>query len=73
MLRTEHLEQVASILKDSEASENDKYVALAMLRNAEVSAKGKLPFCQDTGTAIVMGKKGENVFKIHKSRLSSKC
>lgn len=62
MLRTEHLEQVASILKDPEASDNDKYVALAMLRNAEVSAKGKLPFCQDTGTATIVAKKGQNVW-----------
>jgi fumarate hydratase class I len=62
MLRTEHLEQVASILKDPEASDNDKYVALAMLRNAEVSAKGKLPFCQDTGTATIVAKKGQKVW-----------
>jgi fumarate hydratase, class I len=59
MLRKSHLEQVASILHDTEASKNDKYVALAMLRNAEVSVKGKLPFCQDTGTAIIIGKKGQ--------------
>ncbi len=62
LLRTEHQTQVASILNDPEASENDKYVALTMLRNAEVAAKGVLPFCQDTGTAIVMGKKGQCVF-----------
>jgi len=61
-LRAEHHQMVADILSDPEASENDKYVALAMLRNAEVSALGKLPFCQDTGTAIVMGKKGQNVY-----------
>ncbi|MDR0538674.1 MAG: fumarate hydratase [Tannerellaceae bacterium] len=61
-LRREHQEQVAKILGDPEASENDKYVALAFLRNAEVSAKGKLPFCQDTGTAIIAGKKGQQVW-----------
>lgn len=57
LLRREHNEKVASILHDPEASDNDKYVALTMLRNAEVACKGQLPFCQDTGTAIVMGKK----------------
>jgi len=62
LLRTEHQQQVASILHDPEASENDKFVALTLLRNAEVSAKGKLPFCQDTGTAIIMGKKGQQVW-----------
>jgi fumarate hydratase class I len=62
LLRTEHQEQVAQILSDPEASENDKYVALTFLRNAEVSAKGQLPFCQDTGTAIIMGKKGQQVW-----------
>ena len=62
LLRPEHQAQVAKILSDPEASENDKYVALTFLRNAEVSAKGKLPFCQDTGTAIIMGKKGQQVW-----------
>jgi len=62
LLRREHNEKVASILNDPEASENDKYVALTMLRNAEVACKGVLPICQDTGTAIVMGKKGQQVF-----------
>jgi len=62
MLRTAHNEQVAKILSDPEASENDKYVALTMLRNAEISAKGVLPFCQDTGTAIVVAKKGQQVW-----------
>jgi fumarate hydratase, class I len=62
LLRTEHQKQVASVLADPEASENDKYVALTMLRNAEIAAKGVLPFCQDTGTAIVMGKKGQQVW-----------
>jgi fumarate hydratase class I len=61
-LRTEHQEQVTAILNDPEASENDKYVALTFLRNAEVSAKGKLPFCQDTGTAVIVAKKGQQVW-----------
>lgn len=62
MLRREHNEMVAKILHDPEASKNDKYVALTMLRNAEVAAKGQLPFCQDTGTAIIHGSKGQNVY-----------
>ena len=62
MLRREHNEMVAKILHDPEASENDKYVALTMLRNAEVECKGQLPFCQDTGTAIIVGKKGQQVW-----------
>ena len=62
MLRREHNLMVAKILSDPEASANDKYVALTMLRNAEVSAKGQLPVCQDTGTAIVHGEKGQRVY-----------
>ena len=62
MLRREHNEEVAAILNDPSASDNDKYVALTMLRNAEVSCKGKLPFCQDTGTAIIHGEKGQQVW-----------
>ena len=62
MLRREHNEMVAKILNDPEASQNDKFVALTMLRNAEVAAKGQLPFCQDTGTAIIHGEKGQFVF-----------
>ncbi len=62
MLRREHNEQVAKILNDPEASENDKYVALTFLRNADVASKGKLPFCQDTGTAIIHGEKGQQVW-----------
>ena len=62
MLRRSHNEQVAKILRDPEASDNDKYVALTFLRNAEVSAKGQLPLCQDTGTAIIHGEKGQCVF-----------
>lgn len=62
LLRPAHQAQVAAILDDPQASENDKYVALTMLRNAEVSAKGVLPFCQDTGTATVVAKKGQEVW-----------
>lgn len=62
LLRPDHQAQVAQILSDPEASENDKFVALTFLRNSEISAKGVLPFCQDTGTAIVMGKKGQQVW-----------
>ncbi len=62
LLRTKHLEQVAAILDDPEASDNDRGVALAMLRNAEVSAAMVLPFCQDTGTATVFAKKGQGVW-----------
>ncbi len=60
-LRTSHLEQVASILDDEEATENDRMVSLMLLKNATIAVNGILPGCQDTGTAIVMGKKGENV------------
>jgi fumarate hydratase class I len=62
MLRTAHLQQVAAILEDPEASDNDRYVALTLLRNAEVAARGVLPFCQDTGTATVVAKKGQQVW-----------
>ena len=62
LLRREHNMQVAKILADPEASENDKYVALTFLRNAEVACKGKLPLCQDTGTAIIHGEKGQQVW-----------
>ena len=62
MLRREHNLMVAKILNDPEASDNDKFVALTMLRNAEIAAKGQLPFCQDTGTAIVHGEKGQLVY-----------
>jgi fumarate hydratase class I len=61
-LRTSHLEKLASILSDPEATDNDRFVAYVMLRNTVISAKGDLPWCQDTGTAIVFGKKGENVW-----------
>ncbi|ATG01627.1 fumarate hydratase class I, anaerobic [Lelliottia amnigena] len=62
MLRPSHQKQVAAILRDPDASENDKYVALQFLRNSEIAAKGVLPTCQDTGTAIIMGKKGQRVW-----------
>ena len=62
LLRPDHNEQVAKILSDPEASENDKLVAMAFLRNAEVSANFELPFCQDTGTATVVAKKGQQVW-----------
>ncbi len=60
-LRPGHLQQLATILDDPEASPNDRFVALDLLKNANISAGGVLPMCQDTGTAIVMGKKGERV------------
>ena len=60
-LREEHLTQLASILKDPEASPNDRFVALDLLKNANISAGGILPMCQDTGTALIMGKKGQQV------------
>jgi fumarate hydratase class I len=62
LLRKEHQRQVAAILEDEEATENDRFVALTMLQNAEVSAKGLLPFCQDTGTATIIAKKGQRVW-----------
>ncbi len=61
-LRASHLEKLSAILKDPEATDNDRFVAYIMLRNTVISAKGDLPWCQDTGTAIVIGKKGENVW-----------
>ena len=62
LLREKHLKQVAAILDDPLASANDRYVALTLLRNAEISAEGVLPFCQDTGTATVVAKKGQQVW-----------
>jgi fumarate hydratase class I len=61
-LRPAHLQQVAAILDDPEASENDRMVALTLLKNADVASAGLLPFCQDTGTAIILGKKGQQVW-----------
>ncbi|NHA69872.1 fumarate hydratase [Phycicoccus flavus] len=60
-LRPAHLQQLADILEDPEASNNDKFVALDLLKNANIAAGGVLPMCQDTGTAIVMGKRGQHV------------
>ena len=62
LLRSSHLKQLSLILNDNEASENDKFVALEMIKNANISSAGVLPMCQDTGTAIVLGYKGENIF-----------
>jgi fumarate hydratase, class I len=62
LLRTSHLKQLAAILADPEASANDRYVALTLLKNAEIAAHGILPMCQDTGTSIVFAKKGEQVW-----------
>ena len=61
-LRTSHLEKLRNILEDPEATDNDRFVAYTLLQNAVVAAEGQLPSCQDTGTAIVMAKKGENVY-----------
>jgi len=62
LLRPAHLAQLQTILADPEASENDRYVALEFLKNASISASGVLPMCQDTGTALVFGKKGQRVW-----------
>ena len=69
-LRSEHLEQLSNILKDPEASPNDRFVATDLLKNANISAGGILPMCQDTGTAIVMGKKGQQVLTEEKDEIS---
>jgi len=69
-LRAEHLQQLQNILKDPESSPNDRFVALDLLKNANISAGGVLPMCQDTGTAIVMGKKGQRVLTSEKDELS---
>ncbi|MGK0351662.1 MAG: fumarate hydratase class I, partial [Planctomycetota bacterium] len=61
LFRPGHLQQLRNILDDKEASQNDRFVALQLLKNANVSAGMVLPSCQDTGTAIVLGKKGQNV------------
>jgi fumarate hydratase class I len=62
LLRPGHLKQLRNILDDDEASDNDRFVALDLLKNANIAAGGVLPMCQDTGTAIVMGKKGQQVW-----------
>lgn len=69
-LRSEHLGQLANILKDPESSPNDRFVALDLLKNANISAGGVLPMCQDTGTVIVMGKKGQQVLTSEKDEVS---
>jgi fumarate hydratase class I len=69
-LRAEHLQQLANILKDPEASPNDRFVALDLLKNANISAGGILPMCQDTGTALVMGKKGQYVLTTSKDEVA---
>jgi fumarate hydratase class I len=69
-LRSEHLAQLANILKDPESSPNDRFVALDLLKNANISAGGVLPMCQDTGTVIVMGKKGQQVLTTEKDEVS---
>jgi fumarate hydratase class I len=61
-LRTSHLEKLRNILEDPEATDNDRFVAYNLLQNATTAAEGQLPSCQDTGTAIVMAKKGEDVY-----------
>jgi len=69
-LRTEHLEQLAKILTDPEASANDRFVALDLLKNANIAAGGVLPMCQDTGTALIMGKKGQFVLTTAKDEVA---
>jgi fumarate hydratase, class I len=69
-LRSEHLGQLSSILKDPEASANDRFVALDLLKNANISAGGVLPMCQDTGTALVMAKKGQQVLTDEKDEVT---
>ena len=69
-LRSEHLEQLAKILKDPEASANDRFVALDLLKNANIAAGGVLPMCQDTGTALIMGKKGQYVLTTVKDEVA---
>ena len=69
-LRAEHLQQLANILKDPEASPNDRFVALDLLKNANIAAGGILPMCQDTGTALVMGKRGQYVLTTAKDEVA---
>ena len=69
-LRAEHLQQLANILKDPEASPNDRFVALDLLKNANIAAGGILPMCQDTGTALVMGKRGQYVLTTSKDEVA---
>ncbi|MEN9412806.1 MAG: hypothetical protein RIQ92_1243, partial [Actinomycetota bacterium] len=69
-LRPDHLQQLANILKDPESSANDRFVALDLLKNANIAAGGVLPMCQDTGTALVMGKKGQYVLTTSKDEVA---
>ncbi len=69
-LRSEHLAQLAKILKDPESSANDRFVALDLLKNANIAAGGVLPMCQDTGTALIMGKKGQHVLTTAKDEVA---
>ena len=69
-LRSEHLGQLAKILTDPEASANDRFVALDLLKNANIAAGGILPMCQDTGTALIMGKKGQYVLTTSKDEIA---
>ncbi|MCX6437889.1 MAG: fumarate hydratase [Actinobacteria bacterium] len=69
-LRPAHLQQLANIISDPEASPNDRFVAIDLLKNANISAGGILPMCQDTGTAIVMGKKGQYVLTTGKDEVA---
>ena len=69
-LRSDHLAQLAKILQDPEASPNDRFVALDLLKNANIAAGGVLPMCQDTGTAIIMGKKGQYVLTSSKDEVA---
>ena len=69
-LRPDHLQQLANIMKDPEASANDRFVALDLLKNANIAAGGVLPMCQDTGTALVMGKKGQFVLTTAKDEVA---
>ena len=69
-LRPDHLQQLANIMKDPEASANDRFVALDLLKNANIAAGGVLPMCQDTGTALIMGKKGQYVLTTAKDEVA---
>ena len=69
-LRSEHLQQLSKILTDPEASANDRFVALDLLKNANIAAGGVLPMCQDTGTALIMGKKGQYVLTSSKDEVA---
>jgi fumarate hydratase class I len=69
-LRAAHLQQLANILSDPEASPNDRFVATDLLKNANISAGGILPMCQDTGTALIMGKKGQHVLTSSKDEVA---